>query len=179
MGRKKRPVYGVVAADSRFPRDGRYIEDLGRYEPLDDPDSVKLNNERVLYWLENGAQPSDTVRSILSKHGLMLALHMRRKGSGDEEIWSAVESHRSKWAEIESSTVKETAKEKRAAVLLAEEGRAKEKAAEAAKKRAKLEAKAEAEMDKAREAAVEEREKAAEEARVEQEAANVEPDPRS
>ena len=77
MGRKKRPVFGVVAADSRFPRDGRYIEDLGRYEPLDEPNSVKLNNERILYWLENGAQPSDTVRSILSKHGLMLALHMR------------------------------------------------------------------------------------------------------
>ncbi|MCZ6758030.1 MAG: 30S ribosomal protein S16, partial [Bacteroidetes bacterium] len=169
MGRKKRPIYGVVASDSRFPRDGRFIEDLGRYQPLDASENVKLKNERVLYWLENGAQPTDTVRSILSKQGLMLALHMKRKGSSDEEIWSAVEIHRAKRAEIESSAVKETAKDKRAAVLAAEEDRAKEKAAEEAKKRADLEAKAEAEMKKAREAAVEDREKAAEEARVEQE----------
>ena len=85
-GAKKRPFYHVVVTDSRNKRDGRFIEDPGRYEPLDDPEGVKLNNERILYWLENGAQPTDTVRSILSKHGLMLALHMKRKGSSDDEI---------------------------------------------------------------------------------------------
>ncbi|MGA1494772.1 MAG: 30S ribosomal protein S16, partial [Rhodothermales bacterium] len=80
MGRKKRPVFAIVAADSRFPRDGRYIEDLGRYNPLDEPATLTLNPERCIYWLENGAQPSDTVRSLLSREGVMLALHMRRKG---------------------------------------------------------------------------------------------------
>jgi len=174
MGRKKRPIYGVVAADTRSPRDGRFIEDLGRYEPLNEPERVTLNNERILYWLENGAQPTDTVRSILSKHGLMMALHMKRKGVGDDEIWAAVDSHRSRWAELEISKVKVTAKERRIAALAEEESGAKVKAVEIAKKSADVEAKAQAELEKAREKAVKDREQAAEEARIEQAEANVE-----
>ena len=64
MGRKKRPIYAVVAADVRSPRDGRYIEDIGRYEPLNEPAVVTLRDDRALYWLEQGAQPTDTVRSL-------------------------------------------------------------------------------------------------------------------
>ncbi|HAY37835.1 MAG TPA: 30S ribosomal protein S16, partial [Bacteroidetes bacterium] len=72
MGRKKRPIYAIVSADARSPRDGRYIEDLGRYAPLDEPATMSLKNDRILHWLEAGAQPSDTVRSLLSKEGIML-----------------------------------------------------------------------------------------------------------
>ena len=68
MGRKKRPIYGLVAADSRSPRDGRFIEDLGRYNPLAEPATVELKRERVLYWLDQGAQPSDRVKSLLKAH---------------------------------------------------------------------------------------------------------------
>ena len=174
MGRNKRPLYGVVASDSRSPRDGRFIEDLGRYEPLNEPEGISLKNERVLYWLEQGAQPTDTVRSILSKHGLMLALHMKRKGASDDEIWTAVEKHRSSWQEASQAKEKETAKDRRIAALALEETRANEIAAELRKKRAEVEAKAQAELEKARDAAAQERERAAEEARVEQESANVE-----
>ena len=67
MGAKKRPFYRIVAADSRSPRDGRFIELLGTYNPC----QVNLKEEEVLKWLNNGAQPSDTVRNLLSKQGIM------------------------------------------------------------------------------------------------------------
>ena len=73
MGRKKRPFYRIVAADSRMPRDGRFIEKLGTYNPLlpkGSEDRVKMNMERVEYWLGQGALPSDTVRSLLKREGL-------------------------------------------------------------------------------------------------------------
>jgi len=78
MGSKKAPTYRLVAADSRTPRDGRFIEIVGFYNPLTNPVEVKLDEERVMYWLNNGAQPSDTVRSILSKHGIMKKLHEQK-----------------------------------------------------------------------------------------------------
>jgi small subunit ribosomal protein S16 len=94
MGRKKRPVYAIVAADARSPRDGRFIEDLGRYEPVAEPMRVSLNEDRVLYWLQQGAQPSDTVRNLLSQEGVMLRLHLHRKGKSDEEIQQQLEAFR-------------------------------------------------------------------------------------
>ena len=78
LGRKKLPIYSLVAADARSPRDGRFIEDLGRYEPLNEPVSVRLNEDRILYWLREGAQPSHTVRNLLSEQGVMLRLHLLR-----------------------------------------------------------------------------------------------------
>jgi small subunit ribosomal protein S16 len=69
MGAKKRPFYRVIVADSRSPRDGRFIETLGTYNPLTDPAEVKLNAERVHLWLSRGAQPSDTVRHLLARQG--------------------------------------------------------------------------------------------------------------
>ena len=71
MGAKKRPFFRIVAADSRSPRDGRFIELLGTYNPFTNPAQVNLKEEEILKWLNNGAQPSDTVRNLLSKQGIM------------------------------------------------------------------------------------------------------------
>ena len=67
MGAKKAPYYRVVVADSRFPRDGRCIEELGTYDPSADGEKVKVDMERVKYWIANGAQPTDTVRGLIKK----------------------------------------------------------------------------------------------------------------
>ena len=67
MGRKKQPHFRVVVSDSRFPRDGRFVETLGYYKPLSDPARLVLDLERVDYWLHEGASPSDTVRSLIGK----------------------------------------------------------------------------------------------------------------
>ncbi len=75
MGSKKRPFYRIVVADSRMPRDGRFIETVGTYNPLTQPEQVTLKEEAIMGWLNNGAQPSDTVRNILSKEGVMKKFH--------------------------------------------------------------------------------------------------------
>jgi small subunit ribosomal protein S16 len=99
IGRKKIPVYSIVAADQRKARDGRYIEDLGRYYPLREPAEVRLDEERALYWLDNGAQPSDTVRSILYRRGLMLQNHLKQKGEPADVIEEKVEEFRQRMAQ--------------------------------------------------------------------------------
>jgi len=99
IGRTKIPVYSIVAADQRNARDGRYIEDIGRYFPLREPAEVRLEEDRALYWLENGAQPSDTVRSILRRRGLMLHHHLKKKGESPDKIEEAVEEFRERMAE--------------------------------------------------------------------------------
>lgn len=71
MGAKKSPFYRIVAADSRMPRDGRFIEQLGTYDPRKNPAAVTVKEEEILAWLEKGAQPSDTVKSILRQQGIM------------------------------------------------------------------------------------------------------------
>ncbi|MDR3148527.1 MAG: 30S ribosomal protein S16 [Oscillospiraceae bacterium] len=71
MGAKKAPFYRVVVADSRFPRDGRFIEEIGTYNPLTNPAEVKIDGERVKYWISNGAQPTDTVKTLLKKQGVL------------------------------------------------------------------------------------------------------------
>lgn len=75
MGSKKRPFYRIVVADSRSPRDGRFIEKVGTYNPLVEPAEVVLEEETILNWLNNGAQPSDTVRNLLSNAGIMKKYH--------------------------------------------------------------------------------------------------------
>ena len=75
MGSKKRPFYRIVVADSRSPRDGRFIETVGTYNPLTEPEQVTLKEEAIMNWLSNGAQPSDTVRNMLSKQGVMKKFH--------------------------------------------------------------------------------------------------------
>ena len=69
-GAKKKPFYQVVVADERFPRDGRFIENLGQYDPKLDPPLLNLKEERVIDWLQKGAQPTDTVRTLLRKQGI-------------------------------------------------------------------------------------------------------------
>jgi len=91
-GRRHYAFFHLVAADSRAPRDGKFIEKLGYYNPNTDPPQIHLNHERVLYWLQQGAQPTETVRSILSKEGLLLKLHLQRKGKTPEEIEAAYQA---------------------------------------------------------------------------------------
>ena len=76
-GRKKLAMYDVVVADARAPRDGRFIEKLGTYNPLTVPAKVELNNDRAFHWLMQGAQPSDTVKAMLSYRGVMLKKHLQ------------------------------------------------------------------------------------------------------
>jgi small subunit ribosomal protein S16 len=94
-GRKARPIYDIVATDSRSPRDGRFIERVGQYNPLlADATVTRLERDRVLHWLRQGAQPTDTVRALLSHEGVMLEIAMGYKGKSAEEISAAVEAHR-------------------------------------------------------------------------------------
>jgi small subunit ribosomal protein S16 len=86
MGKKKKPIYKIVAADSRAPRDGRFIEAVGFYNPNQDPMEIKLKDERVIYWLRNGAQPTNTVKSLIVREGLMLRWNLTKKGKDENSI---------------------------------------------------------------------------------------------
>ena len=71
MGKKKAPFYRVVVADARYPRDGRFIEEIGYYDPTKDPVVIKIDEEKVQQWMANGAQPTETVRALLKKNGTL------------------------------------------------------------------------------------------------------------
>ena len=71
MGAKKAPFYRVVVADSRYPRDGRFIEEIGYYDPTKEPSVVKIDAEKAQQWIKNGAQPTDTVKKILKNNGIV------------------------------------------------------------------------------------------------------------
>lgn len=71
MGAKKSPFYRIVVADSRFPRDGRFIEEIGYYNPMEEPSVVKVDPEKAKKWMQSGAQPTDTVRALFKKHGVI------------------------------------------------------------------------------------------------------------
>ncbi len=85
MGAKKRPFYRIVAADSRFPRDGRFIEEIGYYNPIETPAVVKIDEAKALSWLQNGAIPSDTVRDLFSKEGIMKKFHESKMTKKEEK----------------------------------------------------------------------------------------------
>src|SRR5919108_973477 len=78
VGRKKSPIYRIVVAESTSPRDGRFIEIIGNYSPRQGNTAIDLKTERANYWLDHGAQPSDTVRSLLRRAGVLKARHERR-----------------------------------------------------------------------------------------------------
>ena len=80
MGAKKAPFYRIVVADSRSPRDGAFIEKIGPYNPLTNPAEIKVDEELTLKWLNNGAVPTDTVRNLLSKAGVMKKFHDQKQG---------------------------------------------------------------------------------------------------
>lgn len=85
MGAKKRPFYRLVVADSRSARDGRIIETLGHYDPMTEPRTVKVDQEKALTWLQQGAQPSDTARRLLVEAGVLGAKGEERSEAADEE----------------------------------------------------------------------------------------------
>jgi small subunit ribosomal protein S16 len=100
MGRKKLPIYKIVASDSRAPRDGRFIESLGSYNPNMNPVLIDVKETRVLYWLKTGAQPTFTVKNLLSRKGILLKLHLSKKGADEQKInqefdkWSALQENK-------------------------------------------------------------------------------------
>lgn len=152
-GRKGYAFYSIVIADVRAPRDGKFTEKIGTYNPNTNPATVDLNFDRALYWVEVGAQPTDTVRNILSGEGVMLMKHLRggvRKGAFDE---AAAQSKFDAWKQAKQAKKnaivdKETAdaKAKQEAKLEAEKAVNAKIAAHVAEKKAALAAaKAEAE----------------------------------
>ncbi len=127
-GRKNYAFYPIVIANSRAPRDGRFIERIGSYNPNTNPATITLNFERALYWVNVGAQPTDTVRSILSKEGVLLMKHLQggiKKGAFDA---AKAEEVAKKKAEIAAAKAAEEAA-KAAEEAPAEEAPAAEEAA--------------------------------------------------
>ena len=91
VGKKKKPVYHIVAADSRTARSGKFLEIIGRYDPLQHPLQVSTKDDRVFHWLKVGALPTDTVRSLFQRTGLWLKWGMMKKGSDEATIAAAME----------------------------------------------------------------------------------------
>ena len=159
-GRKNYAFYPIVIANSRAPRDGRFIERIGSYNPNTNPATVTLNFERALYWVNVGAQPTDTVRSILSHEGVLLMKHLQggvRKGAFDEaeaqrrfDAWKAkkeqaTEAKKAAVADKRQSDAKERLAQEQAKNAAKAEAVAKKKAEIAAAKAAEEAAKAAAE----------------------------------
>jgi len=150
-GRKKQAYYHVVVADSRSPRDGRFIEKIGVYNPLTDPATIDINFEKALGWLQNGAQPTDTCRAILKYKGVMMKKHLLegvKKGAFDE---AEADRRFNEWLkgkeeqiELKKSGLEKKGEELRKNKLEAEKAIKEARAAEIAKKAAALAAEAEA-----------------------------------
>ena len=150
-GRKKQAFYHVVVADSRSPRDGRFIEKIGVYNPLTDPATIDINFEKALGWLQNGAQPTDTCRAILKYKGVMMKKHLLegvKKGAFDE---AEADRRFNEWLkgkeeqiELKKSGLEKKGEELRKNKLEAEKAIKEARAAEIAKKAAALAAEAEA-----------------------------------
>ncbi|MBU0508530.1 30S ribosomal protein S16 [bacterium] len=98
-GRKKIPHYRIVVMDSRNRRDGAYIEKIGKYDPRHQPPLIEVAEDRALHWLRQGAVPSDTVRSLLSKHGIMLRFDLTKRNTPAERVDETV----SRWKEQASA----------------------------------------------------------------------------
>ena len=116
-GKKKQPSYRVVVADSEFPRDGRFIENIGVYNPRTDPATVEINEERALYWLSQGAQPSDAVARLLRNMGTLAKFEAMKSGqavaetAAEPEAEAAVEDETEVEAAAEDETEAEAAVE--------------------------------------------------------------------
>lgn len=167
-GKKGQPFYHIVVADSRSPRDGRFIEKLGTYNPLTNPAQINIKFDRALYWYSVGAQPTDTARSLLSKTGVMMKYHLMRgvqKGAMTEEQAEIKFQNWMKEKEAKAANLvkanEEKARGEKKTRLEAEKQVNEARAAELAKKRlaemeAKKAAEAEAAAEEAAEAAAEE-----------------------
>lgn len=96
MGKKRQPIYKVVAADARAPRDGKFLEAIGVYNPKTEPATVDIKEDRALYWLGVGAQPTDTVKNLLSKKGVLLKVELMKQGLSEAEVAAKMEG----WAKL-------------------------------------------------------------------------------
>ena len=170
-GKKNQPFYHIVIADGRAPRDGRFIEQIGTYNPLTNPADIKIDFDRALYWVETGASPSDTARSILKREGVYLMKHL--KGGIAKEAITQLEAERKfeAWKQEKESKLsnqrRELLEKERSLNKKRLEVETKTKEAISAKVAAKYAVQAKAEAETAAEAAAEtEVEKAAEEAPV-------------
>jgi small subunit ribosomal protein S16 len=94
-GRKKLPVYQIVVADARSPRDGKFLEVVGHYEPTAKPHAVTIKKDRIVYWMQTGAQPTATVNSLIRTTGLLYELRLKSMGRSEAEITAEME----KWQE--------------------------------------------------------------------------------
>ncbi|GAB4130416.1 MAG: hypothetical protein Fur0015_04300 [Ignavibacteriales bacterium] len=117
MGKKKQPIYKVVAADSRSPRDGKFIEAIGMYNPLTNPATIDLNEDRAMYWLGVGAQPTETVKSLLSKKGFLLKRELKKQGLSEDEITKKI----SEWNVANEAKLSKNKKAKKAVAESASE----------------------------------------------------------
>ena len=108
MGKKRQPIYKVVAADARSPRDGKFIEAIGMYNPKSDPATIDIQEDRALYWLGVGAQPTDTVKNLLSKKGILLKKELAKKGLSEQEV----EIKLNEWNKIQEAKLAEVLKKK-------------------------------------------------------------------
>ncbi len=128
MGKKKQPFYRIVAVDSRVRRDGKYIEKIGYYNPLTEPAQIVIDEEKAFRWLQNGAIPTDTVRSLFSRKGLLLKWNLKKRGLPDAQIseefkkWEVLQIERQKRQEA----LAVQAKSKKAAPPSSEEAAAAE-----------------------------------------------------
>jgi small subunit ribosomal protein S16 len=158
MGKKKQPIYKLVAADARSPRDGKFIEAVGLYNPLTDPHTIDIKEDRVLYWLNVGAQPTSTVKSLLRQKGITLKKELISKGLDEEKISSELED----WQKMkEASTTRK--REKKSAKKKKAEEKTSTETAEDAKEEIKEEAKAEEKPGEEVKSEVKEEESTAEE----------------
>ena len=111
MGKKKQPIYKVVAADARSPRDGKFLEAVGIYNPLTKPHTIDLKEDRVNYWLDNGAQPTDTVKSLLSQKGINLKRDIAKRKLPAEKAEALLKNWQdSKEASAQKKSVKKKKK---------------------------------------------------------------------
>ena len=111
MGKKKQPIYKVVAADARSPRDGKFLEAVGIYNPLTNPHTIDLKEDRINYWLDNGAQPTDTVKSLLNQKGINLKRDMTRRKFSEERVEAELKNWQGlKEASAKKKNVKKTKK---------------------------------------------------------------------
>jgi small subunit ribosomal protein S16 len=118
MGKKRQPIYKIVAADSRSPRDGKILEAIGNYNPKAQPHLLEVKEERALYWLGVGAQPTDTVKSLFRQKGIILKRELAKRKLSNEQVEAELET----WRKVkEASAAKKSVPRKKKSKKSAEE----------------------------------------------------------
>ncbi|KAF0142518.1 MAG: 30S ribosomal protein S16 [Ignavibacteriales bacterium] len=121
MGKKKQPIYKVVAADARSPRDGKFIEAIGLYNPKTEPATIEIKESRAMYWLNVGAQPTVTVKNLLSGQGIILRRELLKKGLKEEEVAAKLEEWKKLTEANLAAKLKKKADKKKSKKALAKE----------------------------------------------------------